>query len=128
MFVNIKHFKNVCKIFKFLRLLNVKFQPLWQIEKAEAEEANRKFHVQLQDYRVPDVMEYVQEKADLYNLRKAVQSWERKVEIATMALKTHQNTWKKLKADAVGQLEGGGLVKGGVQDTKVYHAPSLMLN
>ena len=39
-------------------------------EKEEAEEANKKYHQQLQDYKVPDVMEYVQEKADLYNLHK----------------------------------------------------------
>jgi len=93
-------------------------------EKLEAEEANTKYHQQLQDYKVPDVMEYVQEKADLYNLHKAVQSWERKVEIAMMALKTHQNTWKKLKADA-GQEPN--LTKG-VQSTTWSHPPSLVLN
>ena len=37
---------------------------------------------QLGDYRVPDVVEYVQEKADLYELAKTVKSWERKVDIA----------------------------------------------
>lgn len=34
------------------------------------------------EYRVPEVMEYVGEKADLYELKKKVRSWERKVEIA----------------------------------------------
>ena len=39
-------------------------------EKVEAEDANKKYHQQLQDYKVPDVMEYVQEKAHLDNLHK----------------------------------------------------------
>lgn len=32
--------------------------------------------------QVPEVMEYVTEKADLYELNKKVKSWERKVDIA----------------------------------------------
>jgi len=36
----------------------------------------------MSDYRVPDVIDYVQEKADLYEIRKKVKSWERKVDIA----------------------------------------------
>lgn len=40
---------------------------------------------QLADYRVPEVMEYVSEKADLYELQKKVKSWERKVEIADVS-------------------------------------------
>jgi len=94
-------------------------------EKSEAEDANKKYQQQLQDYKVPDVMEYVEEKAQLYNLHKAVQSWERKVEIAQMALKTHQNTWAKMKADA-GQENN--IHKGGVQSASWSHPPpSLVL-
>lgn len=37
---------------------------------------------QLTDFRVPDVMEYVTEKADLYEIQRKVKNWERKVEIA----------------------------------------------
>ncbi|XP_066927091.1 cilia- and flagella-associated protein 263-like [Clytia hemisphaerica] len=66
-------------------------------EKSTAEEVNRKCKTQLQDFKVPEVMEYVHEKAELYELRKAVSSWERKVEITSMALKTHLKTWQKLK-------------------------------
>lgn len=51
-------------------------------DRAKAEKINRKLRGQLTDYRVPDVMEYVTEKADLYELQKKVKSWERKVEIA----------------------------------------------
>ena len=32
--------------------------------------------------QVPEVMEYVSEKAELYELHKKVKSWERKVDIA----------------------------------------------
>lgn len=51
-------------------------------ERAKADKINRKLRQQLADYRVPDVMDYVQEKADLYEIQKKVKSWERKVEIA----------------------------------------------
>ena len=54
-------------------------------ERAKAEKINRKLRRQLADYRVPDVMEYVQEKADLYEIQKKVKSWERKVEIAEVS-------------------------------------------
>lgn len=36
--------------------------------------------------QVPEVMEYVTEKADLYELNKKVKSWERKVDIAEVGL------------------------------------------
>ncbi|KAL3860691.1 hypothetical protein ACJMK2_010782 [Sinanodonta woodiana] len=66
-------------------------------ERTKAEKINRKLRHQLADYRVPDVMEYVGEKADLYELQKKVKSWERKVEIAEMALKTHRKTWQQIR-------------------------------
>jgi len=107
---------------ELLRKIEVEMD-LVENEKDEAGEANQKYHTQLQDYKVPDVMEYVQEKADLYNLRKAVQSWERKVEIAMMALKTHQNTWKKLKADAGQETP----MQKDVTSVHWSHPPSLVL-
>jgi len=107
---------------ELLRKIEVEMD-LVEKEKEEAGDANKKYHQQLQDFKVPDVMEYVQEKADLYNLRKAVQSWERKVEIAMMALKTHQNTWKKLKADA-GQEPR---LQKEVASSNWSHPPSLLL-
>jgi len=55
-------------------------------ERAKAEKRNRGLRQQLADYRVPEVMEYVSEKADLYELQKKVKSWERKVEIADVSL------------------------------------------
>lgn len=70
-------------------------------EKETALAVNKKCRQQIQDFKVPDVMEYVQEKSDLLELRKSVQSWERKCEIATMALIAHQKTWRKLKSAAM---------------------------
>ncbi|KAK3086713.1 hypothetical protein FSP39_022367 [Pinctada imbricata] len=72
-------------------------------DRAKAEKINRKLRQQLADFKVPDVMEYVTEKADLYELQKKVKSWERKVEIAEMALKTHRKTWQQLQMGS--QLE-----------------------
>ncbi|CAH1780224.1 unnamed protein product [Owenia fusiformis] len=66
-------------------------------ERSKAEKINRKLRQQLEDYRVPHVMEYVNERADMYELSKKVRSWERKVEIAEMALKTHRKTWKQMR-------------------------------
>ncbi|XP_060066425.1 coiled-coil domain-containing protein 113-like [Ylistrum balloti] len=76
-----------------------------EVERAKAEKINRKLRQQLADYRVPEVMEYVTEKADLYELQKKVRSWERKVEIAEMALKTHRKSWNQLQAGA-NQMQG----------------------
>ncbi|XP_076469850.1 cilia- and flagella-associated protein 263-like [Babylonia areolata] len=73
-----------------------------EAERAKAEKINRKLRRQLADYRVPDVMEYVQEKADLYEIQKKVKSWERKVEIAEMALKTHRKTWRQMQYGSQG--------------------------
>ncbi|XP_038078139.1 coiled-coil domain-containing protein 113-like [Patiria miniata] len=71
-----------------------------EAERAKAEELNRRLRQQLGDFRVPDVVEYVQEKADLYELAKTVKSWERKVDIAEMALKTHRKTWNTMKMNS----------------------------
>lgn len=66
-------------------------------ERAKAEALNSRLKQQLADYKVPDVLDYVTERADLYELNKTVRMWERKVEIAQMALKTNQKTWRKLQ-------------------------------
>ncbi|XP_046545033.1 coiled-coil domain-containing protein 113-like [Haliotis rubra] len=61
-------------------------------ERAKAENINRKLRQQLADFRVPEVMEYVSEKADLYEIQKKVKSWERKVEIAEMKTQEDMDT------------------------------------
>jgi len=53
-------------------------------ERRVAERINRQLKQQLAEYKVPDVMEYVEEKANLYELQKKVKCWERKVDIANV--------------------------------------------
>ena len=50
-------------------------------QRGKAERINRRLRQQIGAFHVPDVMEYVTEKAELYELKKNVRSWERKVEI-----------------------------------------------
>jgi len=69
-------------------------------DRAKAEQINKKYRQQLSDYKVPEVMEYVTEKAGLYELNKKVKSWERKVDIAEMALNTHRKSWAKIQIES----------------------------
>jgi len=57
----------------------------WFQERSVAERINRHLKQQLANYKVPDVMEYVEEKASLYELQKKVKCWERKVDIASVS-------------------------------------------
>ncbi|XP_064398587.1 coiled-coil domain-containing protein 113-like [Halichondria panicea] len=65
-------------------------------EKSTAEEVNAEARKKLEDFKVPDVMEYVQERSSLYELSKKVRAWERKVEIAEMALRSYKQTWARM--------------------------------
>ena len=51
-------------------------------ERVKAESVNVNLRRQLQDYIVPEVIDYVQVRADLYDLTKTLKTWERKVDIA----------------------------------------------
>lgn len=75
-----------------------------EVERAKAEQINKKLRRQLATFRVPEVMEYVMEKADLYDIQKKVKSWERKVDMAEMALKTHRNTWRQMQMTSAAAL------------------------
>ncbi|XP_075246825.1 cilia- and flagella-associated protein 263-like [Convolutriloba macropyga] len=67
-------------------------------EQEKAYEENQKLRGQLENFRVPEVIEYVRDKAELTELKGVVRSWERKVEIAEMSLKTHQKTWQRIRS------------------------------
>ncbi|XP_073515914.1 cilia- and flagella-associated protein 263 isoform X2 [Phyllobates terribilis] len=67
-------------------------------EREKAEIVNKKLRKQLSDYRVPDVLQYVQEKMAQEELEKNVRAWERKVEIAELSLKTQRRSWEQVKA------------------------------
>lgn len=65
-------------------------------ERSVAEKSNKFQRQKLSDFKVPEVQDYVRKKATLSELRKTAKSWERKVEIAQMALNTHKKSWKLL--------------------------------
>jgi len=77
-------------------------------ERKVAEKKNGQLKQRLADYKVPDVQTYVEKKANLAELQKTVKGWERKVEIAQMALKTHQKLWQQLWAQ--NQQNGAGWI------------------
>ncbi|PRP74071.1 hypothetical protein PROFUN_08695 [Planoprotostelium fungivorum] len=57
------------------------------VEQEAAENRNEKLKQQLEEYRVPAVLEYVGINAELNTIEKKIKDWERKVEIAQMAYK-----------------------------------------
>ncbi|XP_063801912.1 coiled-coil domain-containing protein 113 isoform X1 [Pseudophryne corroboree] len=67
-------------------------------ERAKAESLNKKLRTQLGDYRVPEVLRYVQEKMEQEELEKNIRAWERKVEIAELSLRTQRRSWEQMKA------------------------------
>lgn len=70
-------------------------------ERGKAEKRNRRLRQQLADYRVPEVMEYVSEKKDLYEVEKKVRSWERKVEIAEVCVILLNRTYRKVHSKMI---------------------------
>lgn len=53
-----------------------------QKEHLKEENKNKKLRAQLENYKVPEVSDYVNAEDYLYNLQKELKVWERKVEIA----------------------------------------------
>ncbi|XP_051884383.1 coiled-coil domain-containing protein 113 isoform X2 [Pristis pectinata] len=66
-------------------------------DKVKAEELNKKFRNDISNYKVPDIIEYVQETWNRFNLEKKVKTWERKVDVAELSHKTCSKTWEKIK-------------------------------
>lgn len=54
-------------------------------EQAHAEALNKKLKAQLANYRVPDVMKYVEAKAENDQLRQTIKALERKARIAVVS-------------------------------------------
>eukprot|EP01136_Pigoraptor_vietnamica_P030441 Opistho-1_new@89695 len=67
-----------------------------ETERAKAERINQTLRRQLDDFKVPQILQYVNEKADQYDLAKRVSTWERKVEIAELSLRKHRKLWKEI--------------------------------
>uniref|UniRef100_A0A8D0B3R6 Cilia- and flagella-associated protein 263 n=1 Tax=Salvator merianae TaxID=96440 RepID=A0A8D0B3R6_SALMN len=64
-------------------------------ERQKAEVLNKKLRRQLSIYKVPPVLSYVHEKMAVHELENVVKIWERKVEIAEMALQSYRSIWHK---------------------------------
>lgn len=65
-------------------------------EKIAVDKMNISLKEYLSDYQVPAIMEFVQEKANLTELRRIVKTWERKVEIAEMGYKSCLKKWHSM--------------------------------
>jgi hypothetical protein len=55
-------------------------------EHIKEETKNRRMREQLENYKVPEVNDYVQTESHLYSLKKELKVWERKVEIADVLI------------------------------------------
>ncbi|KAJ3158494.1 hypothetical protein HDU86_002719 [Geranomyces michiganensis] len=71
-----------------------------EVERAHAEKVNRKIRTQMEDYRVPDVMDYVSVNAKQEELTGKLQMWQRKVEIASMQSQRLKSIWKRMYVHA----------------------------
>ena len=68
-------------------------------EKEQAARADRKMRRETESQsNMPQVLDYVQQKADMYDLERSVGSWRRKVEIAEMEAKRYTGLAQKQRA------------------------------
>jgi len=66
-------------------------------EKDKVEWVNTKFKKKIDEYKVPEVMEYIDLKIEQNELQKKLKNWKIKVEIAEMALKRIRKIWNQIK-------------------------------
>ncbi|XP_026222208.1 coiled-coil domain-containing protein 113 isoform X2 [Anabas testudineus] len=67
-------------------------------ERLKAEALNQHLRRQMTDYQAPDITEYIHVKDKHRKLKQSIHTWERKVAIAEMALKTHTKAWNTQRA------------------------------
>ncbi|KAM7414192.1 hypothetical protein PAMA_019149 [Pampus argenteus] len=79
-------------------------------ESLKAAALKQHLHRQMADYQAPDIIEYMHVKDKHKKLRQSIHTWERKVVIAEMALKTHTKAWNKQRATLTpaNSAEAGG--------------------
>ncbi|KND01403.1 uncharacterized protein SPPG_03213 [Spizellomyces punctatus DAOM BR117] len=65
-------------------------------ERAQAQRTNQKIKEQIEEFRVPDVMDYVSIKAQQEDLKSKLKTWERKVGIATMQTQRLKKIWRQM--------------------------------
>ncbi|KAJ3290327.1 hypothetical protein HK104_006846, partial [Borealophlyctis nickersoniae] len=66
------------------------------VEHEKAESLNTKIRSQMEEFRVPHVMDYVSVKAQQNELQRKLKSWERKVEIAVMQAQRVRKIWHQM--------------------------------
>ena len=76
-------------------------------ELVKEETKNRRLRGQLENYKVPEVNDYVNAEDNLYELDKELKVWQRKVEISEMAYKINKKTWTSVKAETSQRNEYG---------------------
>ncbi|KAI8902419.1 hypothetical protein BC833DRAFT_521084 [Globomyces pollinis-pini] len=91
-------------------------------EKEKAARLNKWLLNQMDQFRVPDVMDYVLVKASQQELQKKLKGWMRKVEITSMQTKRMRHMWHRMKAEAEEERKDRSLRK-----AKVSHLPDLMM-
>ncbi|XP_038563135.1 coiled-coil domain-containing protein 113 isoform X2 [Micropterus salmoides] len=67
-------------------------------ERLKAEALNQHLRRQMTDYQAPDIIEYIHVKDKHKKLQQSIHTWERKVVVAEMALKTHTKAWSSQRA------------------------------
>ncbi|XP_047451663.1 coiled-coil domain-containing protein 113 [Mugil cephalus] len=67
-------------------------------ERLKAEALNRRLRQQLTDYQAPDITKYMHVKEKHKKLRQSIHTWERKVRVAEMSLKTYSKAWSNQRA------------------------------
>ncbi|XP_044050227.1 coiled-coil domain-containing protein 113 isoform X2 [Siniperca chuatsi] len=67
-------------------------------ERLKAEALNQHLRRQMTYYQAPDITEYIHVKDKHKKLQQSIHTWERKVGIAEMALKTHTKAWSTQRA------------------------------
>jgi len=72
-------------------------------ETSQSELTNRKLKLQLDEYKVPEVMSYVKLNAELNEVSKHIRNWQRKLEIAHLS---HRKTSQLLNISRLGSPAG----------------------
>mmetsp|Transcript_28556 Transcript_28556/g.70669 ORF Transcript_28556/g.70669 Transcript_28556/m.70669 type:complete len:348 (-) Transcript_28556:109-1152(-) len=75
-----------------------------EVEKVKVKKANAALHKQIEESGMPEVLEYVTQKAAAHQLQKDLQNYERKVEISEMELKRRRMQLRTHASTGTGRL------------------------
>lgn len=64
-------------------------------DKMQAKRVNQKLKQAMEEYRVPQVIEYVKLNAELAETQKQIKDWERKIDISNLATRSLRNDIRK---------------------------------